>query len=70
MAPPPGPFFCGGSPTYYCLSVGAVVDGSDEGSSAGVVLLSSEAPAQSPAQILVPLTVPTSLQPIGVFAFA
>jgi hypothetical protein len=46
------------------------VDGSDEGSSAGVVLLSSEAPAQSPAQILVPLTVPTSLQPIGVFAFA
>ena len=54
---------------YYCFSEGATAGG-DEGSSAGVAPLSSDAPTQSPAQILVPLTVPTSLQPIGVLGFA
>ena len=54
----------------YCFSVGEAAGGGDESSSAGVVPLSSDAPTQSPAQILVPLTVPTSLQPIGVLGFA
>jgi hypothetical protein len=44
--------------------------GGGDASSAGVEPLSSDAPTQSPAQILVPLTVPTSLQPIGVLGFA
>ena len=35
-------------------------------SAAGAAPLSPAASVQSPAQILVPLTVPTSLQPIGV----
>ena len=51
------------------VSAGATA-GRDESSSAGVAPLSSDAPTQSPAQILVPLTVPTSLQPIGVPGFA
>jgi hypothetical protein len=55
---------------YYSFSVGAAPGGEDEISSAGVAPLSSDAPTQSPAQILVPLTVPTSLQPIGVLGFA
>jgi hypothetical protein len=54
---------------YYCFSVGAA-GGGDAGSSAGVAPLSSDAPTQSPAQILVPLTVPTSLHPTGVLGFA
>jgi len=42
--------------------------GKDSVSVAGVVPLSSD-PTQSPAHSLVPLTVPTSLQPIGSFGF-
>ena len=45
----------------YCLSVGASVGGGDAGSAGGKAPLSSAAPVQSPAQIFVPLTVPTSL---------
>ncbi len=40
-----------------------------EGSTAGVLPRSSDAGAQSPAHSLVPLTVPTSLQPIGATGF-
>ena len=40
------------------------------GSAGDVVPRSSDAAAQSPAQSLVPLTVPTSLQPIGAGGFA
>src|SRR5712671_5918369 len=50
----------------YCLSAaGGFPSGAGGGSGAGVVPRSSDADAQSPAQSLVPLTVPTSLQPIG-----
>jgi hypothetical protein len=54
----------------YCLSVGAVDGGSGAGSIAGAAPLSSAAPTQSPAHILVPRTVPTSLQPMGACGFA
>ena len=46
----------------YCLA-GSSAGAAGVGSAAGV--LPSEGAAQSPAQILVPFTVPTSLQPIG-----
>jgi hypothetical protein len=55
---------------YYSLSGRAATGGGDETSSAGVAPRSSDAPTQSPAQILVPLTVPTSLQPIGALGAA
>jgi hypothetical protein len=57
----------------YCLGVGGFASGADAGatgSGLGVVPRSSEAAAQSPAQSLVPLTVPTSLQPSGANGFA
>jgi hypothetical protein len=41
-----------------------------EGVSAGTAPRSSEAATQSPAHNLAPLTVPTSMQPIGSFGFA
>lgn len=60
---------CGADGFYYFFSLGATAGG-DESSSAGVVPLSSDAPTHSPAQLLVPLTVPTSLHPIGARGFA
>jgi hypothetical protein len=54
----------------YSFSGEATMGGDGETSSAGLVPLSSDASTQLPAQILVPLTVPTSLQPIGVLGFA
>jgi hypothetical protein len=57
-------------PQLYCFSSGgiAAVDGSgtDCVSVEGIAPLSS-GPTQSPAHSLVPLTLPTSLQPIGFF---
>src|SRR6267143_1941702 len=51
---------------FYCsFSAGVATGGGDETSSAGVAPLSSDASTQLPAQILVPLTVPTSLQPMA-----
>src|SRR5713226_1656421 len=50
----------------YCF---AAAGGFASGSSAGVAPRSSAAGAQSPAQSLVPLTVPTSLQSIGTCGF-
>src|SRR6476620_4182806 len=52
----------------YCLATGGLLWGAGAGATGsghGVVPRSSEADAQSPAQSLVPLTVPTSLLPIG-----
>jgi hypothetical protein len=51
----------------YCFSAGGFTSGVGAGSagSAVGVVRSSGAAAQSPAQILVPLTDPKSLQPIG-----
>jgi hypothetical protein len=59
----------------YCCSLGSGSVGWSGGgfgtaSSPVVVDLSSDAAVQSPAQSLVPLTVPTSLQPIGAVGFA
>src|SRR6266702_6305852 len=57
----------------YCLSVaggfGSGACAGASGSGVGVVPRSSDAATQSPAQSLVPLTVPTSLQPIGAGGF-
>src|ERR1700730_13464846 len=58
----------------YCLSAGGFASGAgggdgSAGSAEGVAPRSSGAAAQSPAQSLVPLTVPTSLQPIGADGF-
>ena len=67
ISSPPSQLYC------FCsggrgLSAGS---GGDSGapSAAGTAPLSPAASAQSPAQILVPLTVPTSLQPISVCDF-
>src|SRR5882724_2449775 len=49
-------------PDNYCLGGGSACS---EGSTTEVEPRSSEDAAQSPAQSLVPLTVPTSLQPVG-----
>jgi hypothetical protein len=52
----------------YCLAAGGLGSGGgagSAGSAVGAAPRSSGAAAQSPAQILVPLTIPTSLQPIG-----
>src|SRR5205085_10007092 len=50
----------------YCFSAGGFASGVGAGASgSGVVPRSSGAATQSPAQILVPLTDPNSLQPIG-----
>jgi hypothetical protein len=52
----------------YCFSAGGFTSGvgaGGSGSGVGVAPRSSGAAAQSPAQILVPLTDPTSLQAIG-----
>jgi len=48
----------------YCFSSGALVRGSG-----WLAFGASDAAAQSPAQILVPLTVPTNLHPIGACGF-
>jgi hypothetical protein len=56
----------------YCFAAGGFASGTGAGaagSSVGVVPRSSDAAAQSPAQSLVPLTVPTNLQPCGAFGF-
>jgi hypothetical protein len=53
--------------TTYCFSAGGFASGvgaGASGSGVGVAPRSSGAATQSPAQILVPLTVPTSLQPV------
>src|SRR5882724_10241892 len=55
-------------PQLYCFSPGGACSGKDSVSVAGVAPLSSDA-TQSPAHSLVPLTVPTSLQPVGSFGF-
>src|ERR1700720_638797 len=55
-------------PELYCFSPGGACSGKDSVSGAGLAPLSSDA-TQSPAHSLVPLTVPTSLQPIGSFGF-
>jgi hypothetical protein len=54
----------------YCFSAGGFASGVGGGSAVGAVPRSPDAAAQSPAQSLVPLTVPTSLQPIGATGFA
>jgi hypothetical protein len=51
----------------YCLAPGGFASGVGVGA-AGEVSRSSGGAKQSPAQSLVPLTVPTSLQAIGGFA--
>jgi hypothetical protein len=59
--------------TTYCLSAGGFASGvgtGASGSGAGVAPRSSGGAKQSPAQSLVPLTVPTSLQAIGAIGFA
>jgi hypothetical protein len=61
------PFLLG---LVYCFSMGTAAGGTDETPSPGIAPLSSDASAQPPAQMLVPLTVPTNLQPIGVPGFA
>src|ERR1700738_4029707 len=58
----------------YCLSAGGFASGAaggdgSAGSAEGVAPRSSGAATQSPAQSLVPLTVPTSLQPIAAGGF-
>jgi len=56
----------------YCFSAGGFASGGGPGASGSgvrVVPRSSGPAAQSPAQSLVPLTVPTSLQPIGAGGF-
>jgi hypothetical protein len=58
--------------TTYCLAAGGFASGvgaGASGSGVGVAPRSSGAAAQSPAQSLVPLTVPTSLQPIAARGF-
>ena len=55
-------------PKLYCFSPGGAYSGKDSVSVAGVAPLSSDA-TQSPAHSLVPLTVPTSLQPVCSFGF-
>jgi hypothetical protein len=50
--------------TPHCFSAGALTSLGGGGVSAAAA-----AAAQSPAQILVPLTVPTNLQPIGACDF-
>src|ERR1700682_5790508 len=55
-------------PQLYRFSPGGACSRKDSVSVAGVAPLSSDA-TQSPAHSLVPLTVPTSLQPIGSFGF-
>jgi hypothetical protein len=57
----------------YCLAAGGFASGAGAGaagSAMGEVSRSSGGAKQSPAQSLVPLTVPTSLQAIGAFGFA
>jgi hypothetical protein len=55
----------------YSLGAGGFASGADAGATgSAVVPRSSDGAAQSPAQSLVPLTVPTSLQPIGADGFA
>src|ERR1700730_9898645 len=53
----------------YCFSAGGFASGVGGGPAVGAVPRSPDAAAQSPAHSLVPLTVPTSLQPIGSFGF-
>ena len=56
----------------YCFTAGGFASGAGAGAAVSgerVVPRSSDASAQSPAQSLVPLTVPTSLQPIGTCGF-
>jgi hypothetical protein len=53
----------------YCFGFASGDGVGAAGSAVGVVPRSSDAAAHSPAQSLVPLTVPTSLQPIGSFGF-
>jgi hypothetical protein len=59
----------------YCLAAGGFASGGGggdgaSGSSVGAAPRSSGGAKQSPAQSLVPLTVPTSLQAIGAIGFA
>src|SRR3979490_870632 len=55
----------------YSLGAGGFASGAGAGAAgSAVVPRSSDGAAQSPAQSLVPLTVPTSLQPIGATGFA
>jgi hypothetical protein len=57
----------------YCFSAGGFASGvgaGGAGSAVGAVPRSPDAAAQSPAQILVPLTDPNSLHPIGADGFA
>src|SRR6266481_4426090 len=54
----------------YSLGAGGFASGAGAGAAgSAVVPRSSDGAAQSPAQSLVPLTVPTSLQPIGADGF-
>src|SRR5258708_3081242 len=54
----------------YSLGAGGFASGAGAGATgSAVVPRSSDGAAQSPAQSLVPLTVPTSLQPIGADGF-
>ena len=56
--------------SYYSSSAGGFASGAGAGAAgSAVVPRSSDGAAQSPAQSLVPLTVPTSLQPIGADGF-
>jgi hypothetical protein len=54
----------------YCFGFASGDGVGAAGSVVGVVPRSSDAAAHSPAQSLVPLTVPTSLQPIGACGFS
>ena len=57
-------------PRGYCLAPGeSRVGAASVGSAVGAGPRSSGAAAQSPAQIFVPLTIPTSLQPVGASGF-
>src|SRR3954453_8907576 len=59
-----------GNTHFSCFAAGGFASGIGVGSTGDVVPRSSDAAAQSPAQSLVPLTVPTSLHPIGAAGFA
>jgi hypothetical protein len=63
----PPPFTLSPMTITYCFGAGFTsgVGAGALGSIEGVVPRSSDATAQFPAQILVPLTVPTNVQPIG-----
>ena len=68
---PGGPWQPAASIAIYCLPAGGFASGvGAAGSAEGVAPRSSGAVTQSPDQILVPLTVPTSLQPVGAEGFA